>query len=196
MVFKCSIRFLALLIPVLLLSAFSEEAAAAVPGTVAAKKKTAVPAEATNLKQRPISGELVLMIFQRVFSIGEALVKAQEILIFRLRKNKTIRAERFKSRMLSGKDQMRSLYLRGCKFEKLLDSANPRLPEIQFTKQKTSGLKTAYEANSAQISAIIRGRASSISSLSEIGCDSVDSFDPPAVISTTSFHIDKLDDGF
>ncbi|MBF0499226.1 MAG: hypothetical protein HQM09_03795 [Candidatus Riflebacteria bacterium] len=157
--------------------------------------RTAAPAGARNFINRPMSGEMVLMIFQKIYLIGTSMIQAQDNVIFRLKKIKPINAVRVKTRILSGQNQIRSLLYRGCKYQLLLSSTNSKLSEIEAAKQRLPDLKREYQDNCTQIEGRIGSGTGDLSSLSSLFSGSADFFDPPSDISSASFQMESLDDG-
>ncbi len=137
-------------------------------------------------------GEIVLMLYDKIYGLAKRLVDFEEFLLFRLKKKRPIDETRAQASLYSGKKQMKRLYQKALRLQARLPAGDPALAEVELAKLRISGLKPEHMSNSAAIAKILGDKsplAASVATAAEY-------FDPPPLVATESYPVKDLDGQF
>ncbi|MBI3038758.1 hypothetical protein HYY75_06890 [bacterium] len=95
--------------------------------------------------------EYVLKLYQRVLSIGQAILEFEEETIARLKSKHPIDSDSLVSRFLSGKSQIKALRKLARRFESRVSNSDPLFPKIQSLKERLISFLRRHRQNGEKL---------------------------------------------
>ena len=135
-------------------------------------------------------GEYVHQLYQRALVVGKALLEAEEALIFRLEKKRTVDVKREVARFFSARRQIRSLRILAFHLEKRIPPGDPRLAKIQSLKGNIALVVQGHRKLAAKLNALAGDEIRKAAAEFEAACQ-----EQPGEPASPTLPIRSLSDG-